>query len=92
MIGVGDMVVCVDDKYNDTPYPGEVFPREDEIYTVREVVDGGLRLEEIRNPKYFHIEGFTESTFLISRFRKIAKPSIKLFRDIAANPKILVDA
>ncbi len=89
-IGVGDLVVCVDDVITFYGAPPKNPPKKGNIYTISHAYinprwdDVYVRLAELENgPKH---------GFLHSIFRKIHKPSIEVFRKIAANPRENVDA
>lgn len=84
MFEVGDMVVCVDAKNR----PGYGWLRGDApvegwIYTVRGFKpardEPGLLLVELVRPSGL--------SYRASRFRKIRKPSIEIFREIVASVK-----
>lgn len=80
----GDKVMCVDDYFEDcktNPFKfSEInIPKEDELYTIREVVrtpyGTGVRLEEIINKKYYfsNIHREEEPIFGVNRFQILRK-------------------
>lgn len=76
MFKVGQKVVCINDAFNLMDcYDWEKLPVKGEIYTIREFVGNNhIRLVEIVNRAgYYRLlsggVGFSESCFLISRFR-----------------------
>ena len=98
MIGVGDLVVCVNDKFASYPdHRVPNIPNAGMIYTVREFIPAfdytrigpqeAIRLEEIINPPYHWSSGLYEYAFATHRFRPVHKSSIEIFQQIAANPK-----
>lgn len=98
-IGVGDLVVCIEEEAPGYFIWGETLPRINAIYTVRsvdvirdfkDVV--GIRLEEIINLPQSYQDGQQECAFGIWRFRKCRATSIEIFRQIAANSKQGVEA
>lgn len=87
---VGQKVVCVD--AGNVPawwYRGEIRPRKNTIYTIREF-DGpsAIRLVEITNRLRCYREGVGELSFYLRRFRPITewKTDISIFNRML-NPK-----
>jgi len=79
---IGDKIKCVNGKFhNESTNPfrlGDIqIPKKGSVYTVREVVETnygtGLRLEEIKNRKFYfqNIKRFEEPIFIVARFKKI---------------------
>lgn len=66
---IGEKVVCIDDS-NPFGYKEEIFPKKNEIYTIR-CNKRGIKLLEIINSKKRYIDGFYECTFNENRFRKL---------------------
>ena len=96
MIGVGDIVVCVNGKWLRPDADVQQRPILGVIYTIREYVPSfmfkegpadAVRLEEIVNQPLQWFSGFYEVAFYVDRFRPVHKSSIEIFRQIAANPK-----
>lgn len=93
MFEVGDMVVCVaKPMVGNFCYEDETQPDVGGVYTVRAVAlsptgQEGIHLREITNAPREYALGFHELYFLSSRFRKIRKPSIEIFREIVASVK-----
>lgn len=91
MIKIGDMVVCVDGRFNWNVARDEHFnrPIQGNVYTVRDffvskAVPGqvGIMLEEIRNKIMVCDDGSVEPNFHIKQFRKVKKTNIKCFTEI----------
>jgi hypothetical protein len=80
MLGVGDEVICIDDKRPDG-WTAEHFPQwvvVDAKYTIREILDNdniavGVLLEELINPEVFIslLGRIQESAFATWRFSKL---------------------
>lgn len=78
---VGQKVVCVDDNFQPR-YEWVTYPTKNEMYTIRNISKkGGLRFEEIINPKYDYEEGYHEHGFFYWRFRK---PDHQFAEDVIA--------
>lgn len=73
----GRLVVCIHRAWTEPALPGEVFPKYQRVYTIREVMKGEgeelfLTFEELRNPAVRGIYWSPkEARFHISRFRPV---------------------
>lgn len=94
---VGQLVVCVDDQPRGRLYPMDGL-RSGVIYTVRDVlydlmIDANLVwLDEIVRGVEPDWDSAREAPYWADRFRPVDETRIAVFRKIAANPKIEVDA
>jgi len=74
MFKVSQKVVCIASHFGFYP-PSTIFPKKDEIYTIRgfEIVNGRqcILLEEIINKPYHFIQGVCEAVFGLEFFRSI---------------------
>jgi len=88
MFHVGQLVVCVDGRWDRCSGYKEFSPTKGVVYTVREIVEHGenigLQLEEIINPPYLYIEGFCEVAFAAARFRPVVETRLDVFREMLA--------
>ena len=105
MIGPGDRVECVFDKW--ITDRGESCPVAGAIYTVRDVGEccfgfaepkvPSIRLDEIKNPVVSYAEYTGEAWFELRHFRPVRTTDISTFTEIDqevkdGQPRILEDA
>ena len=73
----GQKVVCINDTYkfdksNPREYKDIIFPEKNQIYTIRGIVKGGLKFEEIKNKDIHHdVGGYQEPVFSPVRFEPL---------------------
>jgi hypothetical protein len=90
MFSVGQMVVCIDDRWVGAAVYRLVTPVKGIIYTIRSVRNSGdgtvgFLLEEITNqPLDSVLDGLCEPTFDVNCFRPIKETSIEIFRRLVA--------
>jgi len=101
MFGVGDEVICVDDR-KPMGWTSDVFPewvQKDKKYTIREILDNegivvGILLDELVNPRIWQelIGRVQESVFATWRFRKLKTAyAVKEESEYAKKPKELIE-
>jgi len=87
MIGVGDMVVCIEDFITQ-----DQKPKVGMVYTVRgyekflECANPGIWLEEIIRVKRKTISGYLEPNWDITGFKPVKKTSIDVFKKMCVKP------
>jgi hypothetical protein len=96
---VGQRVVCI---YQLQDEAVKYMPEKGKVYTIREIVHrqsvwGGFKvgflLKEIVNPvQRTIINDIVEVAFIYTAFRPVDETKIDVFRKIAANPRVPVDA
>jgi hypothetical protein len=80
----GQKVVCIDDIYKiDKTHPQDykriVYPVKNSIYTIRDIVKGGLKFEEIKNKDIHHdVGGYKEPVFSTSRFEPLRDYNLEI--------------
>jgi hypothetical protein len=88
---IGQKVVCVNDNWSYPETEGELYPRKDVIYTIRNIEQGlslpqyvFLRFNELKNPvKQFKVRK-CEVSFVETNFRPLEenKTDISVFKRI----------
>lgn len=77
---IGQKVICIT-EFKVKRKHSEQFPIKGKTYTIRGFIEYrgrvGVLLEEIVNPKYQYIDGFSEAAFGVHNFRPIEHQSAK---------------
>jgi hypothetical protein len=71
---IGSLVICIDDRYESCYYPFGT-PIKGVVYTVRDIIDGGIWLKEIVNPIHPDCIDNQEPNFWAKHFREIEFPT-----------------
>ena len=74
MFRIGQKVVCVFKPIRNAKYM-ERTPDVGGVYTVRAMMDGGIRVHEISNPAHRYIDGTYECYFVVGAFRPAVEKS-----------------
>jgi hypothetical protein len=93
MLGIGDEVICVDDKKPDgwTSYAFPQWVKIDEKYIIREILNNddivvGILLVELKNPEIYIklLDRIQESAFASWRFSKL-RSAFQIQEEVESN-------